>query len=493
MKIMNKLVLAVLTSTALVFAVNGYLRAQREVTVFQTNMVQDARTLGQVLGKVLADAWRTDGPGRVSQLITDANASPSQMRFRWIPLGATASSAAHLAVDQSHISALQKGETVAGTARQANGQTSLYLYVPIKVHNEIPGVLEIAQSLSVVHNYVRQTILRTIVVWVGLVALSSGLLLGVGVVMIGRPMRRVIEKTRLVGAGDLDTPLQFHTHDEFAEVAVALNQMCQQLKASQNAVRTEMEARLKTLEQLRHANRLKTIGTLVSGIAHELGTPLNVVSGRAGLIASGRLSPSDVTDSARIIKEQVGRMSGIIRQLLNFVRRQTPQRVAVDLRALVQQTLDMLAPLTEQQRAVPVLRTDEIPVRVRLDAAQMQQVLINLLTNAWQAMPQGGQIDIGVYGRDVEPPHGIEMPKGRHACVSIRDRGKGIAADDLPHIFDPFFTTKDVGQGTGLGLSVAYGIVRDHGGWIDASNDPGGGACFTVYLPMEEERCPGAS
>jgi two-component system NtrC family sensor kinase len=142
---------------------------------------------------------------------------------------------------------------------------------------------------------------------------------------------------------------------------------------------------------------------------------------------------------------------------------------------------------------VPVLCTHEIPVRVRLDPAQMQQVLINLLTNAWQAMPQGGQIDIGVTVRDVEPPHGSEVPKGRHACVSIRDRGKGIPEDVLPHIFDPFFTTKEVGQGTGLGLSVAYGIVGDHGGWIEASNDPGDGACFTVYLPMEEEPCPGAS
>jgi two-component system NtrC family sensor kinase len=134
-----------------------------------------------------------------------------------------------------------------------------------------------------------------------------------------------------------------------------------------------------------------------------------------------------------------------------------------------------------------------MPVQVRLDPTQIQQVLMNLITNAWQAMPQGGQIDIGVYSRDVEPPHEIELPKGRHACVSIKDRGEGISADDLPHIFDPFFTTKDVGQGTGLGLSVAYGIVRDHGGWIDASNDPGSGACFTVYLPMEDEPCPGAS
>jgi signal transduction histidine kinase len=294
--------------------------------------------------------------------------------------------------------------------------------------------------------------------------------------------------------------------------------MCEQLQASQQAVHAEMEARQQTLEQLRHADRLKTIGTLVSGMAHELGTPLNVVSGRAGLIASGRLSPADVADSARIIKEQVQRMTGIIRQLLDFTRRKTPKRLATDLRTLAHHTLDMLAPFVEQQHVVLTLKTEEAPVSVQVDAGQLQQVLINLVTNAWQAMPQGGPVEVRIHrvrlivgpfgsgmpqGGPVEvrihrtegarPPSGIEPPRGSCVCVSVTDQGKGIAEADLPHVFDPFFTTKGVGQGTGLGLSVAYGIVRDHGGWIEVTSQPGAGACFSVYLPMEDEPCPDAS
>jgi two-component system NtrC family sensor kinase len=494
MTITGKLMLVVLASTAVVFAINGYLRVQREVAVFQVDMVQDAQTLGQVFEKVLADVWRMDGQTRVRQLLADANASTSQWRFRWLPLDTTATPANRLELEPSQIVALQRGESIMITAPDPLGEEALHLFVPVRAGPAIPGVLEIAESLAPVHAYVRQTIRRTVAVWGGLVVLSGGLLLLISVAMIGRPMRRVIEKTRRMGTGDLEGPLQVRTHDEFAEVAAALNQMCEQLKASQEAVRAEMAARLQTLEQLRHADRLKTIGTLVSGMAHELGTPLNVVSGRAGLIASGRLSSAEVADSARIIKEQVQRMTGIIRQLLDFARRKTPKRMATDLRVLAQHTLDLLAPLAEQQHVVLTLKTEEAPVSVWIDAGQLQQVLINLVSNAWQAMPQGGQVEMRIHrAAGARPPSGIEPPKGSCACVAVTDQGTGIAEADLPHIFDPFFTTKGVGQGTGLGLSVVYGIVRDHGGWIEAANQPGAGACFAVHLPMEDEPCPDAS
>jgi signal transduction histidine kinase len=269
--------------------------------------------------------------------------------------------------------------------------------------------------------------------------------------------------------------------------------MCVQLKTSQAEVHTEMEARLRTLEQLRHADRLKTVGSLASGIAHELGTPLNVVSGRANLIASGRLPPSEVTDSVRIIKEQVQRMTLIIQQLLAFARRKSPRRVAVDLRSLVQHTLDMLKSLAAQQHAMLTLTADSAPVLVRVDTGQIQQVLINLVTNAWQAMPAGGEIAIAVSSTTAQAPPDLASSAQHYACVSVTDQGVGIPAADLQYIFDPFFTTKDVGHGTGLGLSIAYGIVQDHGGWIDVCSQPGRGTRMAVYVPMEEEPWPDAS
>jgi two-component system NtrC family sensor kinase len=274
---------------------------------------------------------------------------------------------------------------------------------------------------------------------------------------------------------------------------MALNHMCTQLKTSQAEVHAEMEARLHTQEQLRHADRLKTVGSLASGIAHELGTPLNVVSGRANLIASGRLASSEIADSARTIKEQVQRMTLIIQQLLAFARRKSPKRVAVDLRSVVQHTFDMLKPLADQQCAVLTLTADSMPVLVRVDTGQIQQVLMNLVTNAWQSMPAGGQITLEVSHAIIHPPSELTSAAGPYACVSVTDQGAGILPADLVHIFDPFFTTKDVGQGTGLGLSIAYGIVQDHGGWIDVQSHPGQGTRMTVYVPMEEQPCPDGS
>jgi signal transduction histidine kinase len=250
-----------------------------------------------------------------------------------------------------------------------------------------------------------------------------------------------------------------------------------------------MTARIETLEQLRHADRLKTVGSLASGLAHELGTPLNVVSGRANLIASGQLTPEACSTSARIIKEQVLRMTTIIRQVLDFARRKSPQRTRMDLRSLAQQTLDMIAPLAEQHQAVLAFRACPEALRVRIEPEQIEQVIVNLITNAWQAMPQGGRIEVEVQQQERRPPMEPHLTTVPYACLTVTDQGDGIREEDLLHIFDPFFTTKNTGLGTGLGLSISYGIVHDHEGWIEAANRSERGACFRVYLPLEDESC----
>jgi signal transduction histidine kinase len=493
MKLTLKLVCVVLAVTVLVLSIAGYLRVQREVDTFQSTMVQDGRLLGKIIGGMLADVWQTQGQARVLQLLEDANASTHRFHFSWISLESPTTALDRAGVDQQQHAALLRGDRVVIKTHDAQGQATLSVYIPVTVGSEVPGVIEVVQSLAGVQRYVHKTMLETLGVGSVLVVLSGCLLLLVGVALLGRPMRSLIEKARRVGAGDLEHPLQVHARDELAEVARALNHMCVQLQTSQAEVRTEMEARLHTLEQLRHADRLKTVGSLASGIAHELGTPLNVVSGRANLIASGRLPPSEVADSVRVIKEQVQRMTLIIQQLLAFARRKSPRRVAVDLRSLVQHTLDMLKSLAVQQHAVLTLTADSAPVLVRVDTGQIQQVLMNLIANAWQAMPAGGEVAIAVCSTAAQPPLGLAAPAERYACVSVTDQGGGIPAADLQYIFDPFFTTKDIGQGTGLGLSIAYGIVQDHGGWIDVCSQPGQGTRMAVYVPMEEEPCPDAS
>ncbi|MFH2002298.1 MAG: ATP-binding protein, partial [Planctomycetota bacterium] len=139
------------------------------------------------------------------------------------------------------------------------------------------------------------------------------------------------------------------------------------------------------------------------------------------------------------------------------------------------------------------LSGEKDPAFVKVDGGQIQQVLTNLIVNAMQAMPRGGDVEVGIQRNQAAPPSVHGDSKGDYLCIYVRDQGEGIPEESIHHIFDPFFTTKEVGQGTGLGLSIAYGIVRENGGWIDVKSEPGKGSLFSVFLPQENKKCTAKS
>jgi two-component system, NtrC family, sensor kinase len=251
----------------------------------------------------------------------------------------------------------------------------------------------------------------------------------------------------------------------------------------------ETAARVHALEQLRHADRLVTVGKLASGIAHELGTPLNVVSGRAKMISQNPLSDEPTRNNARIVMEQSERMAQIIRQLLNFARAGKPNKSSVDLRHLAASTLSLLRPIAEKRRITLHFEASEPVSEVVADAAQLQQVVTNLVVNAVQASPESSTVEVGLrasrQSRRISGEIGPEVERG-FVCITVSDRGVGMSEDTLERIFEPFFTTKDVGEGTGLGLAVAYGIVQEHGGFITVESKLSEGSRFEVYLPIPD-------
>lgn len=249
-------------------------------------------------------------------------------------------------------------------------------------------------------------------------------------------------------------------------------------------VEAEREARRTAIEQLRHGDRLHVIGKLAAGVAHELGTPLNVIAGHAEMIADPRRTPQRIDESAEVILAYTRRMATLIRQLLDFGRRGGIARVPVNLDELAATAAKMLEHTASKAHCKIVLETDSHPIRVLADATEMEQVITNLLMNAVQAMPNGGVIHVRAT-TEVEPT-------GPLACVSVEDEGVGIPEDDLVRVFDPFFTTKGVGEGTGLGLSVSYGIVQDHGGRMEVESAVGRGARFTIRLPLAKDQDPDA-
>jgi PAS domain S-box-containing protein len=228
-------------------------------------------------------------------------------------------------------------------------------------------------------------------------------------------------------------------------------------------------------DQLRQAERLAEMGTLASGMAHEIGTPMNVILGRAEQLM--RKTQEEATKkSLEVIVAQVERITKIMNQLLTFARRKPSER----RRANLGQTLDdCLEVLQERIRRMRIkiesnYETTLHPVHVLADPDQMSQVFLNLFINAIHAMPDGGTLRIS-----------LERINS-HVKAVVTDTGHGIPKDDLPKIFVPFFTTKEVGQGTGLGLTVVHGIIQEHGGSIEVESEPGQGTTFTVTLPVSK-------
>jgi signal transduction histidine kinase len=243
------------------------------------------------------------------------------------------------------------------------------------------------------------------------------------------------------------------------------------------------EERRRLEEQLRQSQKMEAVGRLAGGIAHDFNNLLMVIMGHGELLRRS-LDPND--PRLRKLQHVMGaseRAARLVRQLLAFSRKQVMEPQVVDLNALVSDTARMLRPLLGEDVKV-VTRLDPALGRVRVDPAQIEQVLMNLAVNARDAMPSGGTITLET--ADVRVPASGETSPARQAALSVRDTGHGMDEKTRAHAFEPFFTTKDGSGGTGLGLSTVYGIVQQSGGQIALESAPGRGSCFRILLPCAE-------
>lgn len=489
MRVAAKLIFLFVGAAVLLIGIEAYLSIDSAVTMFDRDMHRDTERVGRTLQGLVEDVWRTSGEQRALQIIGDANEDNGPLSVRWVWLDAPPGDPQEPKVSSSQLQSVRQGHEAIAQERDAAGRGIRYTYLPLKVAGPRRGALELANSLIGVDQFRRNAILRATVVGIALLVASVCIAVVLGVTVIGRPLDQLIEKTRRVGAGDLSGPLAISGRDELSELAHAFNQMCDRLAAGREQLRAETEARISALQQLRHADRLTLVGRLAAGMAHELGTPMNVVSARAELIAAE--APSELAgSSARIIKAQIERMTVILRQLLDFARRRTPQKQRTDLSQLADQSVELLTSLARRRNVEIEMTANVRPALVEADASQIQQVLTNLIDNAVQAMPQGGTIRVTIENDWCRPPGTAGPPRAAFARLDVRDEGVGIPRENLEQIFEPFFTTKKSGEGTGLGLSIVADIVREHGGWMTVDSAIGGGSCFSVYLPLVTEGAP---
>jgi PAS domain S-box-containing protein len=235
----------------------------------------------------------------------------------------------------------------------------------------------------------------------------------------------------------------------------------------------DVSERKRLQEQLRRTERVAELGTLASGMAHEIGTPMNVILGRAEYLMD-RVTEDSIKRGLQTIITQVERITRVMNQLLSFARRKAPQRIPLDLRKVIEDGIEMFQErLARNQILVEMEMADPCPL-VLADEDQMSQVLLNLIMNALHAMPEGGTLRVGL-----EP----DQPMVK---LTVSDTGHGIPREVIEKVFEPFFTTKEFGQGTGLGLTVVKGIIEEHQGSIAVESEEGEGTRFTVLLPMSQ-------
>lgn len=487
MRLSLKFALAFLVCMSVVQAVFSYQRVQREAALFDEDFRHDHETMGRDLATAVARIWELAGPDSARSFVDETNRSKSEVQIRWIPAGEDSAQGSQPAGAQ----APRSGEGAAVISEEVRTPDGAVLRTNVPVLSADGGrlgTLELTESMEKAEQYIRLSLIRMGVRTSIIIALTGIVALLLGIWFVGRPVAQLVRRARQIAAGDLSGRLRVKQADELGDLGREIDAMSDRLEEAMRRVAAETTARIETLEQLRHADRLRTVGQLTSGIAHELGTPLNVVWERAKMITNDAGSPA-ATISARIIAEQAQRMTKIIRQLLDFSRPPNPKKARVDLRQVVRQTLTLLRPTLDGRQIHADLELSDEPVMVAVDVDQVQQVASNFLLNALQAMPGGGCIKVRVGCRRARPPADPHHRESEHGFFAVSDQGHGISAENVGRVFDPFFTTKDVGQGTGLGLSISLGIIREHGGWIDIESEPGRGARFTAYLPKEAQQC----
>ena len=462
MKLAAKLTVGLAGLAVLALVLDGWMQQQHRGDLLALDAEKDWR-FGQILQANVETLWREAGPAVAERLVESTNnATPHrEILFQWL---------AELPADVQTELPMRRmtGDMAWRYLPDASGSQMRVIYVPLEAPDgETRAAIVAGESLAPRDAFLRSSHVRKAAVGVTVLLLSGLLATLLGSWLVERPVDMIRESIKAMGEGRLVPPILLARRDELGELAHDINAASEQLAAR---------------ERLQHADRLRTIGQLASGTAHELGTPLSVIGVRARLIASGEATGEDAQANAKAILDQSARMTAIVRQLLDYARRQGSQTGFVDLRHVVDGALGMLAPLAQKQDVRVEVDLPDQPVLVRADLTQLQQVVTNVVMNGMQAMDHGGRLRIEVGRGPARAPVHHAATADDWAWVRVSDDGPGIAPEHLAHVFEPFYTTKPVGEGTGLGLAVVRAIVEEHGGWVTVDSEPGRGARFSIYL-----------
>lgn len=486
LSISTRLILALTLTLSAVSVVTGYYNLRRREAALQTTMQNEVRSHAYTLQTALEDHYSAGRDISAQQLINRLGGNPRLYSVTLFDqqgepiLTSNQRLARQISHDPEVDRVIATGQAIEHLHR-ASSEDYFALIVPVQIGAGRRGAFEIMQPLT----YVKSDIASAQQDYFLSRMLSIVLTLAVVIFVmrrgLARPVKSLLAGARAIGKGDLSYRVLLPSkHGELAELATEFNQMAGHLAEQRDAAAREAEERLAMERALRHSDRLSLLGRMAASIAHEMGTPLNVIDGRVAQLQEEPDAPVKMAQrNLTIVRTQVRRIARFVRQILHLAHPEALHRGRVEIAELLAATQELLT-AEARRTGVQIQFTPNALVFVQADQDLLQQVFLNICLNALQAMPDGGTLDLqyteAALTRDGKP----------FVSIRIADTGPGIAPEHWEQIFDPFFTTKDVGEGTGLGLAISRRIVDEHGGWVEVANQEGSGAVFTIHLPLAE-------
>jgi len=386
--------------------------------------------------------------------------------------------------------ALTTGKAASTTMASGSGRVLRYIQ-PFRWPGGRTGAIEVRQTLAGMEKEFRRAVRENIVSRLVLLALFVLSVVALTRWNIVRPIRALIEAARAVGRGDLGQRIRVNRRDEIGQLAEEFNRMATNLETAHDALLHQTGERLRLEGEVQQGQKLGAVGMLAAEVAHEIGTPLNIISGRAEVL--GRFIDPEHPGRRHldVILRQTERISGIMRALLDYTRPRRPALRPEAILPIIGRVADLLL---ERSRRSGVRIALDLPVGlppVLGDADHLQQLFLNLLKNALDASVSGGTVQVTTGPEPHLPSEGRSgivrgEAKGECLAIHVEDSGKGLTADQLNHVFEPFFSTKGRGQGTGLGLPIVDEIVRAHRGEIEMLSVPDKGTEVIVRLPLAQ-------
>lgn len=468
--------------------IDGNLNYEAELEQFDIDMADNARQIGWIVSGMISHTWNESGPEKAIQLIEDANRADHLISIRWVWLDELLKLHGKAIPELENLKTAEPSRQVSFIALDEHRQKQRYTLMAVAIPGDRPGAIQLTQSLQLRAEFTQRMLIRSLSITT-LLALISGIIIYFFIhIKIRGPLEKLSRKAIEIGKGNLMPDLEIKGEDELVGLARIMNDMCTRLLIAKEKIHFEHLARLKTLEQLRHTEKLSTVGQIAAGIAHEVGTPLNVVDGRAKMIISEPLEHDEIVNCARIIKNQAERITLIIRQLLDYSRKKKSHPKTLEsVETIINQVFHLLSPIAAKQGISLVLNiASEAKMACRMDAQQIQQVFMNVIMNSIQATPKGKNVQVEISNTKLKSMLHTDDQMGKFIRIDVIDEGEGIPEDQLQEIFTPFFTTKQIGLGTGLGLSIARELLEEHGGWIEVENRRAKGARFSIFLGLEE-------